>query len=126
MKHELNEITVQGHVGAPTVRLSREGPVFASVPVRICELPRTDVTVTGIGLEAAGIACLRRGNILRAEGRLALDPATGEVYVQATSVARMVLEGFDMRAVAPSVEELDRLAALIDTPADAPVTAPAV
>ncbi|MCG3193057.1 MAG: hypothetical protein DIJKHBIC_02306 [Thermoanaerobaculia bacterium] len=121
MQHERNEVVVQGAIGAPIIRLSREGPVFASVPVRICEFPRTEITVTGLGLEAAGIACLRRGNILRAEGRLALDPATGEVYVQAMRVARMVPDGSDMRAIAPSVEELDRLASLIDAPVTAPV-----
>jgi hypothetical protein len=124
MKHEKNDVTIQGPVGAPTVRLSREGPVFASVPLRISEYPHTEITVTGIGLEAAGIACLRRGNLLRVEGRLAIDPATREVYVWATAVARMEQRGFELHAVAPSLEEFDRLSALFDAPGDTPVPAP--
>lgn len=116
MKHELNEITVQGRAGAPTIRLTRGGPVFASVSVRLSELPAADVTVTGLGLEAAGIACLRPGDVLRAEGRLALDPETGEFYVQANAVARMEPFGSDLRAVAPSLEEFDRLEAFIALP----------
>lgn len=113
VQHTLNQVSLQGRAGAPTVRLTRDGPVFASVPLTISELPRTEVTVTGLGLEAAGIACLRRGDLLHAEGRLALDPETGELYVQASAVAKLVPRGSTYEAVSPSVDELDRLAALL-------------
>ena len=95
------------------VRLTRDGPVFASVPLTISDVPRTEITITGLGLEAAGIACLRRGDLLRAEGQLALDPETGEFYVQASAVAKLVVRGSGVQAVGPSVDELDRLAALL-------------
>ncbi|MEO6324605.1 MAG: hypothetical protein ABIT01_06285 [Thermoanaerobaculia bacterium] len=113
MDHSLNQVSLQGRVGAPIVRLTRDGPVFASVPVAISDVPRTEITVTGLGLEAAGIACLKRGDLLRVEGSLALDPETGEYYVHASAVAKLVVRGFSVQAVSPSVDELDRLAALL-------------
>lgn len=113
MQHTLNQVSLQGRAGAPTVRLSRDGPVFASVLLTVEDVPDTDVLVAGIGLEAAGIACLKRGDLLRAEGRFARDPESGELYVQATAVARLLVRGTSVQAVAPSVDELDRLAALL-------------
>lgn len=113
MHHTLNQVCLQGQAGAPTVRLTRDGPVFASVPLTISDVPRTEITVTGLGLEAAGIACLRRGDLLRAEGQLALDAETGEFYVQANAVSKLVVRGSDVQTVGPSVDELDRLAALL-------------
>ncbi|MEO6325970.1 MAG: hypothetical protein ABIT01_00855 [Thermoanaerobaculia bacterium] len=121
MKHELNEVTVQGPAGPPTIRFTRGGPIFASVSIRICELPRTEVTVTGLGSEAAGIACLRPGDVLRAEGQLSVDHSTGELYVYANAVARMETDGSTLRPVAPSLAEFDRLEALV-LPEATPVT----
>lgn len=116
MQQTRNQVSLQGRTGVPTVRLTRDGPVFASVSVTISDVPRTEITVTGLGLEAAGIACLRRGDLLRVEGVLAIDPTTGEAYVQATAVAKLVARGSTLVPVSPSVDELDRLAALLPTP----------
>jgi len=111
-----NQVSLQGRTGPPTVRLTRDGPVFASVPVTISDVPRMEITVTGLGLEAAGIVCLRRGDLLRVEGVLALDPSTGDAYVQATAVAKLVATGTSLVPIGPSVDELDRLAALLPSP----------
>lgn len=116
MEHPRNQVSLQGRTGAPTVRLTRDGPVFASVPLTISDIPRTEITVTGLGLEAAGIACLRRGDLLRVEGVLALDPTTGDFYVQATAVAKLIARGTSLVPIGPSVDELDRLATLLPSP----------
>jgi len=109
MTQTRNSVTVQGPAGPPVVRLSRDGPVFASVPVEIDDLPRTAITVAGIGLEAATIASLGPGETLRVEGFLRLDAESGAFYVFAAKAARMVARGDELVAVPTSVSDLSRL-----------------
>ena len=116
MLHTENHVTLQGRARAPTVRLSPGGPIFASVDLEVDDLPRTAITVAGIGLEAAAIACTEKGSLLRVEGSLTVDPETSEVYVRATKASRLVERGFSLVAVAPSRAELDRLAAVLTPP----------
>ena len=116
MQHTENHVTLQGRARAPTVRLSAGGPVFASVALEVDDLPRTAITIAGVGLEAAAIACAEKGSLLRVEGTLAVDPETSEVYVRATKAARLVERGFSLVAVPPSLAELRRLAAVLTPP----------
>jgi len=119
MEQTLNRVTVQGRAGVPMVRLSRDGPVFASAEVEIEALPKTTITVTGIGQEAAAIAALSPGDVLRAEGPLVINPELGEFYVFADKAARMVPRGRDLVAAPPSRRDLDRLASLLTSAAPA-------
>ncbi|MEO6325061.1 MAG: hypothetical protein ABIT01_06705 [Thermoanaerobaculia bacterium] len=112
MSHTLNRVTVQGRAGPPFVHLQRDGPVSASVEIEIEDLPRTNITVVGIGIDAAAIAALTPGEILRAEGILRIDPETGTFFVFAERAARMVARGGELVSQATSVNELDRLAAV--------------
>jgi hypothetical protein len=119
MEHTYNRVAVQGPASAPTVRLSRDGPVFASVEVEIETLPKTTVTVTGIGAEAAAIAALNPGDVLRAEGPLVVNPEHGDYYVFADKASRMVRRGQDLVSVPPSRRDLDRMASLLTSAAPA-------
>ena len=116
MEHTLNCVTVQGRTGSPVVRLSRDGPVFASVEVEIEDLPRTTITVAGIGFDAAAIAALRPGEFLHAEGILRLDPETGEFFVFASKASRMAARGPGVVAVATALTELERLERAVARP----------
>ncbi len=119
MEQTYNRVVVQGRAGAPTVRLSRDGPVFASAEVEIEALPKTTVTVAAIGQEAAAIAALSPGDVLRAEGPLVVNPELGEFYVFADKAARMVRRGHDLVAAPPSKQDLERLASLLSSAAPA-------
>jgi hypothetical protein len=65
MKNTINRIVLQGRVGPPTVRLSPEGPIFASTELQIDEHPDVTITVSGYGIDAAGIADTESGGMLR-------------------------------------------------------------
>ncbi|MCL4807785.1 MAG: hypothetical protein KJ062_08305 [Thermoanaerobaculia bacterium] len=116
MRNTENHVTLQGRARAPTVRLTANGPVVATVDLEIEDLPRTEITVVGLGLEAAAIAGAEKGSLLRVEGALAFDPETRSLFVQATEVVRLIQRGYDLVPVGPSVAELDRLASVL-TPA---------
>ncbi len=116
MPHTLNRVTVQGACGTPVVRLTRDGPVFASADVEIEDLPKTRITVAALGLDAAAIASVVPGDVLKAEGILRRDPASGEFFVFAEHASRMVRRGFDLVAEPTSLQDLDRLASAL-TPA---------
>ncbi len=116
MRNTENHVTLQGRARAPTVRLSASDPVVATVDLEIEDLPRTEITVVGVGLEAAAIAAAEKGSLLRVEGTLAVDPETHALFVQATGVVRLVRRGYDLVPVGPSVAELDRLASVLTSP----------
>lgn len=116
MEHTRNEVTVQGRTGSPVVRLSRDGPVFASVDVEIEDLPRTTITVAGIGVDAAVIGALRPGELLRAEGVLRLDPESREFFVFAAKAVRIVQRGGELVALATPLSALDRLERAVARP----------
>ena len=109
MEHTLNRVTVQGRTGSPVVRLSRDGPVFASVDVEIEDLPHTNITVAAIGYDAAAIAALKPGEMLRAEGILRLDPESGDFFVFASRATRMAARGPEVVAIPTATSELARL-----------------
>lgn len=117
MEHTWNQVTVQGRTGSPVVRLSRDGPVFASVDVEIEELPRTTITVAGIGVDAAAIGSLRPGELLRAEGVLRLDPESREFFVFASKAVRLTQRGSELVALATPLAALDRLERAVARPA---------
>jgi hypothetical protein len=108
MQHTLNRVVLQGTVGPPTVRLSPDGPIFASTELRIAEIPDVTITVSGIGIDAAGIAESTRGDTLRVEGELAFDPDAQTFYVYADQVRRMVEQGGVLVAHAPSMKTFDK------------------
>jgi hypothetical protein len=108
MKHTLNRIVLQGRAGPPTVRLSPDGPIFASTELQIDEYPDVTITVSGYGIDAAGIADTESGGILRVLGTLSFDPASKSFYVLADQVRRMVAEGGVLVPHAPSMKTFDR------------------
>lgn len=109
MQHTINRVVLQGRVGPPTVRLSPDGPIFASTELTISDAPTVTVTVCGIGIDAAAIADTGSGTILRVEGALTYDHEARTFYVFADQVRRMVPQGFDLVPVAPSMRTFDRL-----------------
>jgi hypothetical protein len=117
MPHTLNRVTVQGPCGPPVLRLTRDGPVFASTEVEIEDLPKTCITVAAIGADAAAIASVVPGDVLRVEGLLRVDPESGDVFVFAQHASRMVRRGFDLVAQPTSLQDLDRLASVLASPA---------
>ena len=121
MEHTLNRVTVQGRTGSPVVRLSRDGPVFASVEVEIEDLPRTTITVAGIGFDAAAIAALRPGELLNAEGILRLDPESGDFFVFASKASRMTTRGPALVALPTALTDLDRLERTLARPLARPL-----
>ena len=108
---------LQGTVGPPTVRLSPDGPIFASTELRVSEVPDVTITVSGIGIDAAGIAESARGDTLRVEGELAFDPDARTFYVYADRVRRMVEQGGVLVAHAPSMKTFDRFERFFVDPA---------
>lgn len=108
MHHTINRIVVQGRAGPPTVRLSPEGPIFASTELQLDEHPDVTVTVSGYGIDAAGIAEARSGDLLRVLGTLAFDARSQALYIVADQVRRMVKEGGTLVARAPSMKTFDR------------------
>lgn len=117
MHHLANEVTLQGRVGPPTVRLARGQPFFASVELEFSVLPRTTVTVAALGMDAATIAACRPGDLLRAEGEIALDPESGEFFVMAASATRLVVQGTALVPLRASLADFDRLEAVLASPA---------
>lgn len=109
MQHTINRVVLQGRAGPPTVRLSPDGPIFASAELTIADEPTVTVTVCGIGIDAAAIADTASGAILRVEGALTLDHETRTFFVFADEARRMVPQGFDLVPVTPSMRTFDRL-----------------
>ena len=120
----INRVTLQGVVGPPTVRLSPIGPIFASAELIVAELPTITITVAGIGIDAAGIAECRDGDILRVEGSLAFDHPEQSFYVFANEVRRMVPRGGALVPEAPSIRTFDKFERVF-LDETAPVSAPA-
>lgn len=117
MKNTINRIVLQGRAGPPTVRLSPEGPIFASTELQIDEHPDVTITVSGYGIDAAGIADTESGGILRVLGTLCFDPASETFYVLADQVRRMVEQGGVLVPHAPSMKTFDRFEKIFLEPA---------
>ena len=121
----INRVTLQGVVGAPTIRLCPDGPIYASTELVIAELPTVTITVCGIGIDAAGIAECRNGDILRVEGSLAFDHPEQSFYIFASEVRRMIPRGDALVPEAPSIRTFDKFERVfLDEPAPASASAP--
>lgn len=123
MHQRINRVTLQGRIGPPTVRLSPEGPIFASAELEISDSPTATIAVCGYGIDAAGIAEAETGGIVRVTGELALDPPSNSFYVLASEVRRMEPQGHTLVARTPSLKTFDRFELLFLEPDTVPTPA---
>ena len=117
MGNTLNQVTLQGTVGAPKMTFHPDGlgPLFASADLELDRSPSTSITVAGLGSEAGVIGTMKRGEILRVEGALTLDRQSGEFYVFCHTAARFTDQGGSLSAKPPTLAELSSLGAqLVD------------